>query len=83
MMDFTKMTREELEALRLENGRHGSAWDRGAADSWYSRPRKPHMFTGATYQSEEIALEAGTQEWKAYMAGYECNERDGGHKEWD
>ena len=62
--------------------RHGGAWDRGSADSYYDRPRRPHYFTGATYQSEEIIPAEGSPEWEAYMAGYDDNEHSGSKKEW-
>lgn len=62
--------------------RHGSAFDRGAADSYYHRPRRPHYFEGGTYQSEEIIPKAGSDDWKAYMAGYDYNERFGDKKDW-
>ena len=62
--------------------RHGSAWDRGGADSYYHRPPRPHYFTGATYQSTEVLAQPGSPEWEAYMAGYEHNERYGDKKDW-
>jgi len=34
--------------------RHGGPFDRGAADSYYHRPRRPHFFVGDTYSSEEV-----------------------------
>ncbi len=36
--------------------RHGGPYDRGSADSYYRRPRRPHFFTEATYASDEIDL---------------------------
>lgn len=62
--------------------RHGGAWDRGSADSYYGRPRRPHYFAGATYQSEEIIPEPDSSEYEAYMAGYDDNEASGSKKEW-
>ena len=62
--------------------RHGSAWDRGGADSYYHRLPRPHYFTGATYQSTEVLAQPGSPEWEAYMAGYEHNERYGDKKDW-
>lgn len=55
---------------------HGSPEDRGGADAWYSRPRKPHYFEGATYASK-IIEEADMTEAQvtAYNKGY--NEQDG------
>jgi hypothetical protein len=64
--------------------RHGGAFDRGTADSWYSRPRMPHMFLGGSYQSVEITARDMTEEQvEAYFAGYDYNERFGGKKSWD
>lgn len=52
--------------------RHGGAYDRGAADAYYRRPRYPHYFTGATYDStmiEEVDMSA--EEKAAYNQGYD------------
>ena len=54
--------------------RHGGAFDRGSADSYYNRPCRPHYFEGATYSS--------SVEWEAYMMGYEYNEAHGDKKDW-
>ena len=68
---------------RFYDGRHGGPFDRGAADSWYSRPRRPHFFTDATYQSMEIEERFMTKAQIAeYMAGYDWNEQFGGKKEY-
>lgn len=64
--------------------RHGGPWDRGSADSYYHRARKPHYFVGATYSSAEITEEDMTEaEIAAYHAGYDDNEKYGDHKVWD
>ena len=64
--------------------RHGGAFDRGSADSYYHRPRRPHMFTDATYQSMEIEARFMTQKQiEAYHAGYDWNEQYGDKKNWD
>lgn len=60
--------------------RHGNAFDRGLADSYYNRPRRPHYFTGATYKSKEVIPAAGSAEYDAYMAGYDYNEQWGDKK---
>ena len=66
------------------DSRHGGAFDRGSADSWYSRPCVPHMFLGGSYQSIEITARDMTEEQvQAYFAGYDYNERFGGKKSWD
>jgi len=64
--------------------RHGGAFDRGSADSYYGRPRRPHFFTDATYQSDEIEERFMTKEQvEAYHAGYDWNEVNGDKKSWD
>jgi hypothetical protein len=67
----------------LFDQRHGGPFDRGAADSYYNRPMKPHYFIGASYSSEEVTGEKMTkEEVYAYWAGYEWNEQFGCKKEW-
>lgn len=51
--------------------RHGGPFDRGSADSYYNRPVNPHYFVGDTYMSEQIVPEVGSEEYEAYMAGYD------------
>lgn len=68
---------------RVYNARHGGAFDRGSADSYYHRPRRPHFFTDATYQSMEIEERFMTQDQIAeYHAGYDWNETHGDKKDW-
>ena len=62
--------------------RHGGAFDRGSADSYYNRGPRPHYFEGATYQSAEIVPAEGTPEYEAYMMGYEYIETHGDKKDW-
>ena len=62
--------------------RHGSAFDRGAADSYYHRPREPHYYVGATYMSDRVLCEPGSEEYLDYMAGYDYNEQFGDKKDW-
>jgi hypothetical protein len=60
---------------------HGSAFDRGSADSYYHRPRSPHMWPAGTYQGEMVTdLDRG--EIEAYHAGYDWNEQFGDKKDW-
>lgn len=69
---------------KLYDQRHGGPFDRGAADSYYNRPRRPHFFTDATYASDEIEQRFMTRDQIAeYMAGYDFNEQFGGKKQWD
>jgi len=65
------------------NMRHGGPYDRGSADSWYSRGAKPHYYKGATYMSEIVTEESMTaEEIAAYYAGYDDNEASGNKKDW-
>jgi hypothetical protein len=54
-----------------------TAYDRGAADSYYSRAVIPHKWI----DGEQVLLERG-QEWDEYMEGYACNEDLGNFKDW-
>lgn len=60
---------------------HGSAFDRGSADSYYQRPKTPHMFLKGTYIKS--MLNEGTKEYEDYMAGYDYNEFLGVKKEYE
>lgn len=64
--------------------RHGGAFDRGSADSYYGRPIDPHYYVGATHTTDRIDLiNMTTKEIEAYMAGYQWNERFGDKKNWN
>ncbi len=63
--------------------RHGGAFDRGSADSYYHRPYNPHMYVGATKTTRLIEQAEMTLEQVAdYKAGYEWNEQCGDKKDW-
>lgn len=63
---------------------HGSPFDRGSADSWYGRPRKPHWYPQGTGRGEMIAESEMTPgELEHYNAGYDENEEFGDKKNWD
>ncbi len=65
------------------NNRHGGPFDRGTADSWYSRGENPHYFVGGTYMSTKVEKADMTEQDLAdYMAGYEYNEKFGSKKEY-
>lgn len=65
------------------NFRHGGPYDRGSADSYYRRPRRPHFFRGDTYNSEEVLEENMTEdEIYEYNLGFDENEESDNHKEW-
>lgn len=68
---------------KVYDSRHGGPFDRGAADSWYHRPAKPHYYRGDTMNSPIVYREDMTAEdIEQYYAGYEWNEELGGKKEW-
>lgn len=61
---------------------HGNAFDRGSADSWYSRNRNPHK--GGVGGNSGPRIEVLTaDEQEAYHAGYDWNEQYGGKKDYD
>jgi len=73
----------EFEGVRYDS-RHGGPFDRGSADSWYSRPFNPHYFLGGSYDSIEVGQRDMTDlQIQAYRAGYQYNEQHGGKKDWD
>jgi hypothetical protein len=49
---------------------HGSAWDRGMADSYYQRPRYAHKIVDGL----QVPVERGSIEFADYMDGYDRNE---------
>ena len=62
---------------------HGSANDRGAADSWYRRPKDPHYWPAGSYVGERVEAKDMVQaELDAYNRGYDENEADNAHKEY-
>ena len=65
------------------DARHGGPFDRGAADSYYGRPSKPHFYTGATNQSQLVPVYGMSDSAIAeYHAGYDYNEMMGDKKDW-
>ena len=66
------------------DARHGGPFDRGSADSWYSRPREPHYYVGDTGMSARIEeVDMTPEAIAAYNAGYDYNEECGGKKNYD
>ena len=62
---------------------HGSPFDRGAADSHYSRAHAPQKGGVAGCSGPRIeAIDLTEQECWQYYAGYEYNEKFGTKKEW-
>ena len=70
-------------STRVPFTRHGGAYDRGFADSYYGRQREPHYFTGDTYSSTKIEeVDMSAEEIAAYNQGYDDNEAAGYKKEY-
>lgn len=67
----------------MYNQRHGGPYDRGSADSYYQRGEDPHYYVGDTYSSERVEItDKDSEEYKAYMAGYNDNEKLRNFKDW-
>jgi len=83
LKEFTQIQKTE-QAIRGPqfNRGHGSLWDRGSADSYYSRPRDPHWYPDGSYHGQRID-QLNEYEIAEYMAGYDHNERFGDKKSWD
>lgn len=66
------------------DARHGGPFDRGSADSYYSRGAKPHYYVGGSYEGPIVTEEQMTaEEVAAYYAGYDHNEQFGGKKDYN
>jgi len=65
------------------NAEHGSPFDRGSADSYYSRPQCPHKYPNGTGNAPRIeSPELSLAELREYYRGYEYNECFGDKKDW-
>ena len=58
---------------------HGSPYDRGIADSYYRRPRRPHWIDHSLPGSPRIT-DLTLEDRKAYLEGYAYNEENGDKK---
>ena len=62
---------------------HGSPYDRGTADSYYRRSKKPHFYPNGTYNNPIVIEEfMTTKQVKDYYQGYDANEKDMHFKDW-
>ena len=63
---------------------HGSPFDRGSADSYYSRAEDPHWYPEGSYNGDRVeSKDMSIAEMRAYFMGYEYNEKFGDKKSWD
>ena len=73
---------QALQGPQFDRTLHGGLFDRGSADSYYSRPRDPHWYPEGSYHGTKVT-ELNDIEIQAYNAGYDHNERFGDKKSWD
>jgi len=74
---------EKVEFSGVEyNARHGGPFDRGSADSYYNRARRPHR-GGVGGDSGPLKINLTAREIADYMAGYDWNEANGDKKDWN
>jgi hypothetical protein len=59
---------------------HNSPYDRGRADSYYSRPPEPNKRTG--HLGVNRITDLTPEETQEYYAGYDWNEQYGEKKDW-
>ena len=67
---------------QFDRKRHGSLFDRGSADSYYSRPPQPHWYPQGSYNSPAVETRTPA-EIQEYHAGYDHNEQYGHKKDWN
>jgi hypothetical protein len=70
-----------LKGWQFDRRQHGCLYDRGMADSYYSRPRTPH-YGGVGGDSGPRVEKLTADERDEYLAGYDYNERSGDKKNW-
>lgn len=67
--------------VQFDRERHGGLYDRGSADSYYSRPRAPHWYPEGTHNGAPVT-KLTDEEIAEYHAGYDYNEDFGDKKDW-
>jgi hypothetical protein len=72
---------QTLRGVQFDRDHHGGLYDRGSADSYYGRPRRPHWYPQGTYHGDAVT-ELTNLEIAEYMAGYDYNEQHGDKKDW-
>ena len=69
---------EEIGIPQYDRERHGSLYDRGSADAYYSRNATPHWCPAGSYNGD-VVTDLDQDEIAEYMCGYnECTDR----KDW-
>jgi hypothetical protein len=70
-----------LRGWQFDRSQHGCLYDRGSADSYYSRSADPH-YGGVGGDSGSRVEVSDAESVAEYMAGYDDNERMGDKKDW-
>ena len=70
-----------LKGWQFMRDRHGSLYDRGAADSYYHRSPEPH-YGGVGGDSGQRVAVTDPASVAEYLAGYQWNEDCGSKKDW-
>ena len=70
-----------LKGWQWDRRQHGCLYDRGSADSYYGRARRPH-YGGVGGNSGERVEVTDAESVAEYLKGYEDNEASGSKKEW-
>lgn len=79
---FDQVIKVEFQG-KIYTQEHGNPFDRGSADSWYSRPINPHYYKDGTYKSGAVEqADMTVEQIEAYLAGYAHNEEHGDKKVW-
>lgn len=73
---------QALRGVQFDRERHGGLYDRGRADSYYSRLPNPHWFPHGSFNGEMVT-DLTPVERAEYQAGYDWNELHGDKKSWD
>ena len=69
--------------MQAFNKDHGSPYDRGGADFWYHRGRRPHKYPNGTGNAPKVEeADLTPEEVAAYHAGYDRAEEQGDQKDW-
>jgi hypothetical protein len=84
LKEFTEIQKVEqaLRGPQFDRTCHGGLFDRGSADSYYSRPPDPHWYPDGSYHGTKV-VELNNLEIAEYLAGYDYNEQYGDKKSWD
>lgn len=69
--------------MTVQIKKHGSPYDRGAADAYYERPFDPHYWPQGTYKGVRINADEMTEDdLNEYRQGYNDQMESGDFKDW-